>query len=239
MAEHLKFKGGDPGAVKHGNFINYYQFNSAKNRLELLPLDIWNVNRDRNYICLDIGCNSGVLTQELFKFVSGCLPGGSSCHILGVDLDPVLIERADRANDFPQNVTYRCVDYMQDTEQMVPQFLQWWGRAYFDATFCFAVTMWIHLNHGDEGLRRFLVGISHQTRLLIVEPQPWKCYRSAVRRLRRSGEEFPEFAKLQLRGDVTQVIEDILLNECNLTRVNTETHCTSWGRKLLIFKNTR
>jgi hypothetical protein len=60
MADELHFKGKDPGAVRHGNFINYYQFNSAESRLHLLPSDLWTVKTDQRFVCLDIGCNSGV-----------------------------------------------------------------------------------------------------------------------------------------------------------------------------------
>jgi hypothetical protein len=60
MLDELHFKGNDPGAVRHGNFINYYQFNNAENRLKLLPTDLWNTETDQSFVCLDIGCNSGV-----------------------------------------------------------------------------------------------------------------------------------------------------------------------------------
>jgi hypothetical protein len=60
MADELHFKGNDPGAVRHGNFINYYQFNSAESRLQLLPTDLWKVKSDQSFVCLDMGCNSGV-----------------------------------------------------------------------------------------------------------------------------------------------------------------------------------
>jgi hypothetical protein len=60
MAEELHFIGKDPGAVRHGNFINYYTFNSAKSRLQLLPTDLWKAKEGQNLVCLDIGCNSGV-----------------------------------------------------------------------------------------------------------------------------------------------------------------------------------
>jgi hypothetical protein len=60
MSDELNFKGNDPGAVRHGNFINYYQFNSVENRLHLLPKDLWKLETDQNFVCLDIGCNSGV-----------------------------------------------------------------------------------------------------------------------------------------------------------------------------------
>ena len=52
----------DPGGARLGNFINYYQFNPAKNRIQHLPKDLFQ-QLDlsvKEAICLDIGCNSGV-----------------------------------------------------------------------------------------------------------------------------------------------------------------------------------
>lgn len=51
----------DPGASRHGNFINYYQFHPADERVRQLPHGIWRVaHLDRKYVGLDIGCNAGV-----------------------------------------------------------------------------------------------------------------------------------------------------------------------------------
>ena len=55
----------DPGAARLGNFINYYQFNPAENRLKFIPEDFitkFNIAKDHNeeIRVLDIGCNSGV-----------------------------------------------------------------------------------------------------------------------------------------------------------------------------------
>lgn len=61
MAEEkeINFKNNNPGAVRYGNFINYYQFHSAEDRIKMLPPNIWNTNQ-KQYVCLDIGCNAGV-----------------------------------------------------------------------------------------------------------------------------------------------------------------------------------
>lgn len=60
--EDLGYVNGDPGAVRHGNFINYYAFNPASERISHLPIDIWTVEQEyaSSLACLDIGCNSGV-----------------------------------------------------------------------------------------------------------------------------------------------------------------------------------
>lgn len=62
--EELNFKSNNPGAVRHGNFINYYQFHPAENRIKVLPTseDIWN-SEGETFVCLDIGCNAGVIDQ--------------------------------------------------------------------------------------------------------------------------------------------------------------------------------
>ena len=64
----------DPGATKFGNFINYYSFNPASRRIGLVPESLVchvlsEVNHD--VLCLDIGCNAGVMAffEFYFKFV--------------------------------------------------------------------------------------------------------------------------------------------------------------------------
>ena len=54
----------DPGAARFGNFINYYEFNPAEERVSRLP---GNLLRDldlaeESVLGLDIGCNAGVCT---------------------------------------------------------------------------------------------------------------------------------------------------------------------------------
>lgn len=51
----------DPGASKHGNFMNYYQFHPAEERVRQLPHGVWRVAHPaRKYAGLDVGCNAGV-----------------------------------------------------------------------------------------------------------------------------------------------------------------------------------
>lgn len=51
----------DPGASRHGNFMNYYTFHPAEERARQLPRGVWRPSHsDRKYLGLDIGCNSGV-----------------------------------------------------------------------------------------------------------------------------------------------------------------------------------
>ncbi|CAG2060473.1 unnamed protein product, partial [Timema podura] len=177
------------------------------------------------------------LTQCLYEFLIDRCCGGT-CHILGVDIDPVLVERARHSNIHRDNVLYDCVDVTcdQDREELFSQYLWKHGRAKFDIVFCFSVTMWIHLNSGDEGLTKFLTDICRQTDWLVVEPQPWKCYKEAERRLRRSGGgSFPLFPSLTMRGRVERDIESILQQQCQFTKV-LETSKTRWNRKLSFYR---
>jgi len=65
----------DPGAIRHGNFINYYQFHPAEERVRQLPRGVWQRRWDahpaRKYAGLDVGCNAGVRTAHLSGIQNG------------------------------------------------------------------------------------------------------------------------------------------------------------------------
>ena len=42
-----------------------------------------------------------------------------------------------------------------DCETELEKYLNKFDRDQFDVIFCFSVSMWIHLNHGDQGLKTF------------------------------------------------------------------------------------
>lgn len=111
----------------------------------------------------------------------------------------------------------------------------------YDITFCFSVTLWIHINHGDDGLEHFLKTItcSSKTRYLLIETQPWKCYRTAARRAKRAGQSpFPYYSSLKIRGNVTDFIDEYITSKCCMTRVK-ELGTTDWGRKITLYCNNK
>jgi len=65
--------------------------------------------------------------------------------------------------------------------------------AEYDTIIAFSVTKWIHLNFGDQGLKRFFKRI-YRTLLpggrLILEPQPWSSYRLKRRMTVRKKKDF-------------------------------------------------
>ncbi|KAK1116421.1 hypothetical protein K0M31_019060 [Melipona bicolor] len=234
----------DPGASRHGNFMNYYQFHPAEERVRQLPCGVWrSAHPDRKYVGLDVGCNAGDLTFVLYDFLENTLSVDRGLPkeicLLGIDLDPILIERARKRNPQPDRIIFECLDFLaEDRDRTLEEYLRRLGSARFDVVFCFSITMWIHLNHGDEGLTEFLRKACSITDMIVIEPQLWKCYRNASRRLRRSkGEDFSLLQTLRLTGDPAAHIERILTESCNFRRI-TVTENNKWKRRLLIYART-
>ncbi|KAG7318991.1 hypothetical protein KOW79_017465 [Hemibagrus wyckioides] len=238
----------DPGAAPYGNFINYYTFNPPENRLSLIPsslLEDVGYQPDREpVLVLDVGCNSGDLSIALYKHLLQDQPSESDrskrIHLLGFDLDENLILRAQNSNPFPQNIQFIPLDITsQDSHTELASYLKKFGLSRFHLCSCFAVTMWVHLNHGDAALLAFLSRLASVSKCLLLEAQPWKCYRSAARRLRKLGRsDFDHFKTLEIRGDMAAQAKEHLEKQCGMELVQSF-GSTSWDRSLLLFKRRR
>ncbi|XP_004711457.2 RNA 5'-monophosphate methyltransferase [Echinops telfairi] len=265
MAAHLKQPAGgveapaaaeeprvlEPGAARFGNFPQYSRFHPPEQRLRLLPPELLRQlfppesPGARPILGLDVGCNSGELSVALYShFLS--LRDGEACsdaaagelRLLCCDIDPVLVERAEKTCPFPDALSFVTLDFMDQRTRkaLLSAFLAQYGRSVFDIGFCMSVTMWIHLHHGDQGLWEFLAHFSSLCRYLLVEPQPWKCYRAAARRLRKLGlHDFDHFHSLAIRGDMADQIVQILTQDHGMELVCCFGN-TSWDRSLLLFK---
>eukprot|EP00064_Thunnus_orientalis_P023256 superscaffoldBa00008611_g23490 len=235
----------DPGAAPYGNFINYYTFNPPENRLSLIPDTLL---QDLGYsgsttLMLDVGCNSGDLSVALYKHLVQQLDceedTAADCrrkvHLLGFDLDEILIERAQQTNPLPSSISFIPLDITEDSNQL-QEYLNQHGCSHFHLCVCLAVTMWVHLNHGDSGLLQLLSRLASISQHLLLEAQPWKCYRSAARRLRKLGRsDFDHFKTLKIRGDIADHAKEHLERHCDMELIQSF-GSTAWDRKLLLFK---
>ncbi|KAM4583444.1 pre-miRNA 5'-monophosphate methyltransferase [Fundulus diaphanus] len=233
----------DPGAAPYGNFMNYYSFNPPENRLSLIPATLLHDLGHRDggeepTLILDVGCNSGELSVAVYKHLVRQpeeKPQRSTVHLLGFDLDEALIERAQRTNPLRSNISFIQLDITEDAEQL-QGYLRRHGCSHFHLCLCLAVTMWVHLNHGDSGLLQLLSRLASVSRHLLLEAQPWKCYRSAARRLRKLGRsDFEHFKTLKIQGDVAQHATEHLERHCGMELLQSF-GSTAWDRKLLLFR---
>ncbi|XP_069547197.1 pre-miRNA 5'-monophosphate methyltransferase [Brachyistius frenatus] len=230
----------DPGAAPHGNFMNYYTFNPPENRLSLIPAtllqDLGHGGGHETTLILDVGCNSGELSVAFYNHLVQ-ESERRRVHLLGFDLDEALIERAQQTNPLQGSITFIPLDITKDAEPL-RDYLQQHGCSRFHLCLCLAVTMWVHLNHGDAGLLQLLSGLASASRHLLLEAQPWKCYRSAARRLRKLGRsDFDHFKSLKIRGDVADHAREHLERRCGMELVRSF-GTTAWDRKLLLFRRT-
>ena len=73
------------------------------------------------------------------------------------------------------NVWFTCEDFASSAH--TPQSL--------DTIMCLSVTKWVHLNQGDEGLKRLFVKVKESLvpgGWFVLEPQPWRSYQQARRK---------------------------------------------------------
>lgn len=227
----ISFIGNDPGAVRHGNFINYYSFNPPQQRMENFNPSMFPKTSSGPLVALDVGCNSGELTRQLHLYLKKLYPN-DEYHILALDIDPLLIERAQAYSC--DQITFLYGDITKtDTQDYMKKFLEMHGKKKFDIAFCFSVAMWIHLNGGDDGLASFLENIKSISRTIVMELQPWPCYRNAQRRLKKKGYDFPLYHKIRIRSEVTLYIENkISSGRFKMVYESPESH---WHRKIQTF----
>jgi len=121
--------------------------------------------------------------------------------------------------------------------QVIEQFLNRHNRLKFDVIFCFSVSMWIHLNHGDEGLSRFFQNVQkYCDQLFLFEPQPWKCYMTAARRMRKLNQ--PKFTHLeQMEHRQDQLIPHVT-QLCQSAGLKPIAHLgqTNWNRPIILYE---
>jgi SAM-dependent methyltransferase len=216
-----------------GNFHNYYAFNPTSHRLSHMKEILEHICKHapspaEQFQYCDLGCNEGDLTLEM----SHALP--SPVHFVGIDIDPVLVERAKKKDQGKMNVTgeFHVGDICKDLDKLIKD-------NSMDLISLLSTTMWIHVHAGDDGLKAVLKQICQKTkRFLLIEPQPSKCYRKAMTRLRKIGR--PELNvssdRLKLRPNVEEEI-DAILQWAGFDRVAfSNQEKTEWNRTLELYE---
>lgn len=184
------------------------------------------------FFLLDIGCNEGNLSLELLEKAQREIPQ-AQCHLLGIDLDRILIERAKVKYSHNDAIHFETCDIMNEADRS-SVFSTYWAKFNIDKASTsnktheeiggkfhfislFSITMWIHLHHGDEGiLDCFHIVSSMCCGSVLVEPQPWKCYRTANKRVTRQQlPPFPHFRTLRIKDMEAECIRVFLSIGCD------------------------
>ena len=179
------------------------------------------------------------LTKGIVDLLSLGRKSTSVIHMLGVDLDAQLVQRATEKCAGP-TVEFRrlnAVTDVQDRDDLWSGYLAERGRQRFHVAFCFSTTMWVHLNQGDDGLVSLLTCLCRWADNVIIEPQPWKCYRSAARRLRRAGKPpFPHYDSLVHRSSVLDHIDHVMRNQLAMT-LHAHLGDSEWNRPVWWYRH--
>ncbi|XP_072302358.1 7SK snRNA methylphosphate capping enzyme [Eucyclogobius newberryi] len=75
---------------------------------------------------------------------------------------------------FPSNVSFVKANYVLENDHLLVT-----QRPEYDVILCLSVTKWVHLNWGDNGLKRLFKRAFKHLRpggIFILEPQPWESY---------------------------------------------------------------
>jgi len=175
-----------------GNFKQYYCFNPPQERLDAIPVQFWQdlgANRAKVRF-LDVGCNNGTLT-EAFREILAALPGVEEVSAFGIDVDETLIAQARKSFANCAFIIANAAECLKFDER-------------FDLVTCFGTTMWVHLNEGEDGLEKMLRNLARWTKAngtVLLEPQLWRSYRNAKKRLRKCGAKVPlSFTSLRIEN---------------------------------------
>ena len=235
-----KIAGNDHIGHTYGNFHNYYSFHPSKSRTELIPkgsfLQIWNSIpiKPSKFYYLDVGCNEGDLSYEIYSIMSSELREiDVECYLLGLDIDEELIVKANEKYSDNKYISFLKCNIMTESE-VIDEYLFQNQISQFSIVSAFSITMWIHINHGDDGLKLFLDKITTYTlSSLFIEPQQWKSYKNAMKRMRKLEIIKPlAYDSLIQKNEVEVFIYDYLIVQFV---GNWKLGKDSWNRTFLIF----
>ncbi|KAF9132505.1 hypothetical protein BGW39_011940 [Mortierella sp. 14UC] len=138
---------------------------------------------------------------------------------------------------FPHNIELRVADWVtepedaNDTQQEHNQLEQW------DVIIGFSLTKWVHLHHGDDGLKRFFHKVYRNLALggvFLVEPQDFSTY---AKRSKITPEMKKTYGGLKFRPEE---FRDYLVNEVGFRESQhlgqSDGHAKNFNRDIFLFR---
>ncbi|KAM8972721.1 7SK snRNA methylphosphate capping enzyme [Pelodytes ibericus] len=215
---------------QYGNYCQYYGYRNPCHT-EDARLQVLRPEWFRGKAVLDIGCNVGHLTlcvaqnmgasrvvgldidrslvraarQNIRHYVSenaktaGAFPAALAATrgpIAAPSLPPEGTEEDKKMTDFPHNIVFVQGNYVLDRDELVEV-----QQAEYDVILCFSITKWVHLNWGDEGLKRMFRRLYRHLNpggVLFLEPQPWSSY---GKRKKLTESIYKNFCKISFKPD--------------------------------------
>lgn len=139
----------------------------------------------------------GAESEEGIKTVRkrSCFPASLTASRGPIAAPQVPLDGAD-TSVFPNNVVFVTGNYVLDRDELVDA-----QTPEYDVVLCLSLTKWVHLNWGDEGLKRMFRRIYrhlHPGGILILEPQPWSTY---AKRKTLTETTYKNYYRIQLKPE--------------------------------------
>ncbi|KAF9983797.1 hypothetical protein BGZ75_004732 [Mortierella antarctica] len=134
---------------------------------------------------------------------------------------------------FPHNIEFRVADWVTETARKGESDLEQW-----DVIIGFSLTKWIHLHHGDDGIKRFFQDVYKSLApggLFLVEPQAYSTYNRRCKILTKMKEHYdamtfmPEHFRDYLLSDNVGFREGVLLGQ-------SEGNAKNFNRDIYLFR---
>ncbi|BBH08375.1 S-adenosyl-L-methionine-dependent methyltransferases superfamily protein [Prunus dulcis] len=231
----------------YGNYKHYYGYRIGQELEEDPRLKVFKKEWFQGKDCLDIGCNSGIMTIQIAK--KFCCQS-----ILGVDIDANRIQDAywhirkflkmEDARKVPgksskledANGSESSIKgSLKEERKEIPR------NCCAEEKICLtylSVTKWIHLNWGDDGLIALFTKVWRLLNpggIFVLEPQPWKSYENNYK---VSETTRTNYKNLKFHPEYFQ---DLLLDRIGFKTVENVTSSvsgskTGFNRPILVFR---
>ncbi|CDW52738.1 7SK snRNA methylphosphate capping enzyme [Trichuris trichiura] len=193
---------------RYGNYSRYYGKRTGQVALSDPRMHLLQAEWFQGCRVLDIGCNVGLLTIAIAQEFSPRHIVGididpylvylarknlrmrlhyAELERLKLKFPPSFVEeygpivappipaRPDQDAPFPNNLSFKQSNYVLESDVFLDQV-----RPEYDTIIAFSITKWVHLNWGDDGLKRFFKRVYRNLKpggRFLLEPQPFSSYK--------------------------------------------------------------